>query len=96
MFTSNLKKSVQMSVLCVGLISSTIVHAQAAPMSDVAVAIEKTLTTQAQELLVSAKRELVLSLHTQLAESIYDFNNQLSLSADNKTESATAVEYSAK
>lgn len=41
MFTSNLKKSVQMSVLCVGLISSAMVHAQAAPMSDVAVAIEK-------------------------------------------------------
>ena len=60
------------------------------------VAIEQTLSTQAQELLVSSKRELVLSLQTQLAESIYDFNSQLTLSADNQGESATADEYSAK
>lgn len=96
MFTSNLKKSIQVSVLLGALVGSVAVHAQAAPVSDVAVAIEQTLTMQAQELLVSAKRELMLSLQTQLAESIYDFNSQLSLSADNKTESAAAGEYSAK
>ena len=47
-------------------------------------------------MLVSAKREFVMSLQTQLAESIYDFNSQLGLSAENEGESASADEYSAK
>ncbi|PIW58760.1 hypothetical protein [Shewanella sp. CG12_big_fil_rev_8_21_14_0_65_47_15] len=96
MFTLNLKKSVQVSMLIGALAGSVAVHAEAAPVADVMGAIEQTLSTQAQELLVSTKRELVLSLQTQLAESIYDFNSQLSLSADNKDESATSDEYSAK
>ncbi|EGM68930.1 hypothetical protein [Shewanella sp. HN-41] len=96
MFTLNLKKSVQVSMLIGALVGSIAVHAEAAPVSDVIGAIEQTLSSQTQELLASTKRELVLSLQTQLAESIYDFNSQLSLSADNKDESATSNEYSAK
>ncbi|MDH0447317.1 MULTISPECIES: hypothetical protein [Shewanella] len=95
MFTSNVKKSVQASVLFGALMASVAVHAEAAPVSDVVGAIEQTLSTQAQELLVNTKRELVLSLQTQLAESIYDFNSQITLSADNQGESVTSGEYSA-
>ena len=95
MFTSNVKKSVQASVLFGALMASVTAHAEAAPVSDVMSAIEQTLTTQAQELLVNTKRELVLSLQTQLAESIYDFNSQLTLSADTQTDSATTGELSA-
>ena len=67
MFTSNVKKSVQVSVLFGALMASVTAHAEAAPVSDVMSAIEQTLSTQAQELLVNTKRELVLSLQTQLA-----------------------------
>ncbi|MCS6100962.1 hypothetical protein [Shewanella baltica] len=96
MFTLTIKKSVQMSVLLGALVGSVAVHAEAAPISDVVGTIEQTLTTQTQEMLVSAKREFVMSLQTQLAESIYDFNSQLGLSAENEDESASADEYSAK
>lgn len=95
MFTLNLKKSVQVSMLIGALVGSVAVHAEAAPVSDVLGAIEQTLSTQAQELLASTKSELALSLQTQLAESIYDFKSQLSLSANNKDVSATNSEYSA-
>ncbi|MDT3274027.1 hypothetical protein Q4Q54_11085 [Shewanella sp. SP2S2-4] len=96
MFTLTIKKSVQMSVLLGALVGSVAVHAEAAPISDVVGTIEQTLTTQTQEMLVSAKHEFVMSLQTQLAESIYDFNSQLGLSAENEGESASADEYSAK
>lgn len=95
MFTLNLKKSVQVSMLIGALVGSVAVHAEAAPVSDVLGAIEQTLSTQAQELLASTKSELALSLQTQLAESIYDFKSQLSLSANNKDVSVTNSEYSA-
>lgn len=95
MFTLNVKKSVQASVLVGALMASVTVYAEAAPVSDIAGVIEQTLNTQAQELLVNTKRELVLSLQAQLAESIYDFNSQLTLSADNQAESVTEGEYSA-
>lgn len=85
-----------MSVLLGALVGSVAVHAEAAPISDVVGTIEQTLTTQTQEMLVSAKREFVMSLQTQLAESIYDFNSQLGLSAENEGESSSADEYSAK
>ncbi|MGL6124359.1 MAG: hypothetical protein ACRC1W_15480 [Shewanella sp.] len=96
MFTLTIKKSLQISVLLGALGASVAVHAEAAPITDVAVEIEQTLTTLTQEILVNAKQELVLSLQTQLAESIYDFNSQLSLSAENKVESASLGEYSVK
>lgn len=95
MFTANAKKSVQVSVLFGALMASVTVHAEAAPVSDVMSAIEQTLSTQAQELLVNTKHELVLSLQTQLAESIYDFNSQLILSADTQDEPSATGEYSA-
>ncbi|MGL4711126.1 MAG: hypothetical protein ACRCWP_00780 [Shewanella sp.] len=96
MFTLTIKKSLQMSVLLGALGASVAVHAEAAPITDVIVEVEQTLTTLTQEILVNAKQELVLSLQTQLAESIYDFNRQLSLSAENKIESANVGEYSVK
>lgn len=95
MFTANVKKSVQVSVLFGALMASVTAHAEAAPVLDVMSAIEQTLSTQAQELLVNTKHELVLSLQTQLAESIYDFNSQLILSADTQDESLATGEYSA-
>lgn len=95
MFTANVKKSVQVSVLFGALMASVTAHAEAAPVSEVMSAIEQTLSTQAQELLVNTKHELVLSLQTQLAESIYDFNSQLILSADTQDESSAIGEYSA-
>lgn len=95
MFTLTIKKTVQVSVLLGALFGSVAVQAEATTMSDVAGAIEQTLTKQTQELLVSAKRELVLSLHTQLAETIYDFNSQLGLNAEHTSESVSADEYSA-
>ncbi|MCU8004166.1 MULTISPECIES: hypothetical protein [unclassified Shewanella] len=96
MFMLTIKKSVQMSVLLGALVGSVAAHAEAAPISDVVGTIEQTLTVQTQELFVSVKREFVMSLQTQLAESMYDFNSQLSLNAENKGESAGADEYSAK
>jgi hypothetical protein len=96
MFTSTVKKSVQVSLFVGVLVASVAAHAEAAPVSDVTSAIQQTLTTQTQELLVSAKRELVLSLQQQLAESIYDFNSQLSLTAESEVGSVTTDEYSAK
>lgn len=96
MFMLTIKKSVQISVLLGALVGSVAVHAEAAPISDVVGTIEQTLTAQTQELFVSVKREFVMSLQTQLAESMYDFNSQLNLNAENKGESAGADEYSAK
>ncbi|MGI2185752.1 hypothetical protein ACROAG_01835 [Shewanella oncorhynchi] len=96
MFMLTIKKSVQISVLLGALVGSVAVHAEAAPISDVVGTIEQTLTAQTQELFVSVKREFVMSLQTQLAESMYDFNSQLNLNAQNKGESAGADEYSAK
>ncbi|MCH1929410.1 hypothetical protein L9G16_04390 [Shewanella sp. A25] len=96
MFTSNLKKSVQMGLVLSAVLVSVSAKAEVAPSADLVGAIEQTLSTQAQELLVTAKRELVLSLQTQLAESIYDFNSQLSLSADTQDESVNTDEYTAK
>lgn len=94
MFTSNVKKSVQVGVLFAAVMASVTAHADTAQVVDVS-SIKQTLNTQAQELLVNAKRELVLSLQTQVAESIYDFNSQLILSADRQDESSTIGEYSA-
>lgn len=96
MFMLTIKKSVQMSVLLGALVGSVAAHAETASISDVVGTIEQILTAQTQELFVSVKREFVMSLQTQLAESMYDFNSQLSLNAENKGESAGVDEYSAK
>ena len=96
MFTLTIKKTAQVSVLFGALFASVAAQAEAIQISDVVGTIEQTLTTQTQEMLVSAKREFVMSLQTQLAESIYDFNSQLGLSAENEGESASTDEYSAK
>ncbi|GGI79329.1 hypothetical protein [Shewanella gelidii] len=74
MLNINLTKTLQ-SVVAATVLLGTSVSAQAnvPSTSDVMNAIEQNIAAQSQEMLATAKREFMLSVQTQLAESMFEF-----------------------
>lgn len=95
MFTSSLRKSLQASLCCAVLLGSASAQAQPSPINDMVQMVAETLSVEAQALLASTQQDLQLSLKTQLAEAIYDFNTQQGLSAS-APDTASNDEYTAK
>lgn len=95
MFTSTLRKSLQASLCCAVLLGSASVQAQTSPINDMVQMVAETLSVEAQALLANTQQDLQLSLKTQLAEAMYDFNTQQSLSAI-APKAANNDEYTAK
>ncbi|MCE9687055.1 hypothetical protein LZP73_12730 [Shewanella sp. AS16] len=64
--------------------------------NELVIAVEQNMSEQAQEILTGAKRELTLSLRTQLAESIYDFNQNAEAGKASETPQSETLAVNAK
>lgn len=82
MSTLTFKNSVK-SLFIVGALCGASISAQADVLpTDIVSAIETNLSAQTAEMLAAAKREIVLSLQTQLAESLYELTTEEMVTAN--------------
>ncbi|NMH65287.1 hypothetical protein [Shewanella salipaludis] len=71
-------------------------NAEVLQANELVSAVEQNMSEQAQEILTGAKRELTLSLRTQLAESIYDFNQNAEASKASEMPQSETLAVNAK
>ncbi|GIU48706.1 MULTISPECIES: hypothetical protein [Shewanella] len=83
-------KSVLKKVALVALFATASMGAQANDLNsaDMIDVLETRISETATEMLQTAKQEIVLSLHSQIAEQVFELNNSLEL-AETKQEATT-------
>ena len=86
-------KSVLKKVALVALIATASMGAQANELNsaDMIDVLETRITATATEMLQSAKQEIALSLHSQIAEQVFELNSSLELADVAKEDTTDSV-----
>ncbi len=76
MFNLTLTNKIRSSLVVIGLLGmSASVQADTLPTADVISSIEQNISMQTQEMMAAAKREFILSIQTQLAETVVELGD---------------------
>ncbi|MCL1038621.1 hypothetical protein L2750_15910 [Shewanella submarina] len=92
MFTTQFKSIIVAAALTSTATMATTSEAQAVELSDLTGQIEQVISTQTQQMLQSARQELVLSLRLQVAEAMTDLEGQVAATkSEEDTEEAVIL-----